>query len=488
MLINFKLDMQTFIDNSDDMIGIFDADFRIISYNQKLANSFFQSDNFRIKVGVNLGEALPIDKRKFWTDQFTRALKGETVKCEFPYEGSTGQFYYMENMYKPIIEKNEVLYVIQILKVVTLRKKFEEKIQTSERSYRHLASNIPNSNLFMLDDKFNVIVASGTDLKRKGYEPEKFTGKNMYDIADQFGLKMLWDYFDKARDGVDSQIEYKTGDDYYIDDIIPVRDEMSKINGYLIYSRRITQQKLNEKKLENINRSKDNILGIVAHDLRNPISAILGLADLIKNDVNNADKYFELINRSCKTALNIISDLLDISDLDRTDYRMKKESTELVSFISGIIQSNSFLAKDKELTINFKSNIPKIDIDINQSKFSRVINNLLVNAIKFSNRKADILVSAEAQTDREKVIIKVQDNGIGIPDSMKSIIFDKFTKASRRGTEGEKSLGLGMSIVKRIVELHNGHIWLESKENVGTTIFIELSLPSEEETIRIEDV
>ena len=167
---------------------------------------------------------------------------------------------------------------------------------------------------------------------------------------------------------------------------------------------------------------------------------------------------------------------------------MKKEFTELVSFINGIIQSNSFLAKDKELTINFKSNIPKIDIDINQSKFSRVINNLLVNAIKFSNRKADILVSAEAQTDREKVIIKVQDNGIGIPDSMKSIIFDKFTKASRRGTEGEKSLGLGMSIVKRIVELHNGHIWLESKENVGTTIFIELSLPTEEETIRIEDV
>ena len=477
MLTNLNIDIQTFIDNSEDMIGIFDTDFRLMSFNAKLADTFFRSDNIRINKGVIFSEVLPSKKREFWTDQFNRALKGEYVKYEFPYEGTTGLSYYMENSYRPIIIKEEVQYVIQSLRVITLRKKFEEKIQTSERTYRHLASNIPNSDLYLLDDHFNIIIASGTDLKKKGYIPESFVGKNMYDVTDQFGLKLLWEYFDKARKGIDSQVEFNWGADYYVDDIIPLKDDLNRVNGYIIFSRKITEQKLNEKKLENINRSKDNILGIVAHDLRNPITAILGLADLIKNDKKNSDKYFDLIDRSCKTALNIITGLLDISELDRPDFELKTEVVELVSFLTGIIQSNNILANDKELNIEFVSNVPNVLIDINEGKFSRVINNLLVNAIKFSHRKEKINVTLELQIERSSVIIKVQDHGIGVPDSMKSIIFDKFTKASRKGTEGEKSLGLGMSIVKRIIELHNGIIWLESSENIGTTIFIELPLP-----------
>ncbi len=479
MLINFNIDLQTFIDNSDDMIGVFDTDFKLLASNPKLADTYFRSDNIRIKNGVNMGSILPSEKKSFWSDQFTRALKGEIVRSEFPYEGTTGQFYYMENMYKPIIEKDEVKYVMQVLKVITLRKKFEEKIQTSERTYRHLASNIPNSDIFLLDQKFNVLIASGTELRRQGIDPEKFVGRNMYDIADEFGLKLLWEYYDKARNGIDSQVEFTHGDDFYLDDIIPLRDDKNQIDGYIIFSKKITEQKLNEKKLEKLNQSKDNILGIVAHDLRNPITAILGLADLIKNDLPNAEKYIDLINRSCKTSLNIITELLDISELDRSDYTLNKESVEIIALLKGLIESNKILANDKELDIQFVSNTKSLFIHLNQNKFSRVLNNLLGNAIKFSHRKQQILVSADVQTERGTVIIKVQDSGIGIPENLKSMIFDKFTKAGRKGTEGEKSLGLGMSIVKRIVELHNGRIWMESKENIGTTIFIELDLPKD---------
>ena len=175
--------------------------------------------------------------------------------------------------------------------------------------------------------------------------------------------------------------------------------------------------------------------------------------------------------------MNIITGLLDISELDRPDYELKTEVIELVGFLSGIIQSNNILANDKELRIDFVTNVPNVLIELNEGKFLRVINNLLVNAIKFSHRKEKITVSLNLQFERSSVIIKVRDHGIGVPDAMKSIIFAKFTKASRRGTEGEKSLGLGMSIVKRIVELHNGLIWLESNENEGTTVFIELPLP-----------
>lgn len=109
---------------------------------------------------------------------------------------------------------------------------------------------------------------------------------------------------------------------------------------------------------------------------------------------------------------------------------------------------------------------------VNNDKFSRVISNLISNAVKFSHSNSTILITTQYTT--ESVLIKVADNGIGIPKQMQEVIFDKFTKAGRKGTAGEKSFGLGMSIVKQIVELHGGKIWLESEENKGTTIYIEL--------------
>jgi len=471
------IDFQTFIEHSDDMVGIFDPDFRLMAFNEKYADTFFRSDNIRIKIGTIFNEMMPVEKKSFWTDQFNQALKGESIKNEFPYLGTSGESYHLENLFRPVVKNGEIQYIIHLLKVVTLRKKFEDKIQKSERTYRHLASNIPNSDLFLLDEKFNIIIASGTDLKRRGYNPESLVGNNMYDVVAKFGLKLLWEYYDKARNGIDSQVEFSWGVDFYMDDIIPLRDDQNRVNGYIIVSRKITEQKLNEKKLESLNQSKDNILAIVAHDLRAPINTVIGLTELVKNDSKNADRYFDLINRSCNSALGIITGLLDISELDKADFVLNTELIELVEYLPKIIQANSVFANDKELEIEFVSNVSNVMLELNESKFSRVINNLLMNAIKFSHRKEKITLSVNMDTERSYVVIKVQDRGIGIPDSMKSIIFDKFTKASRKGTEGEKSLGLGMSIVKRIVELHNGSIWLDSKENEGTTIFIELPLP-----------
>lgn len=474
---NLNIDLQSFITYSEDTIGIFDTDFKLISCTKKLVDIFYQTDQINLKVGDVFSEVLPSEKKSFWSDLFLRAINGEKVRNEFQYIGTTGKCIDMENCYSPILQDGKVVAVIQCLKLFSHRNNLLETVNYSEKTYKHLASNIPNSDLFLLDEDFNIIIASGTDLKNRGYNPEDLVGRNMYEVVADFGFKLLWEYYDKARMGIDSQVEFNWDNDYYLDDIIPLRDDFDVVNGYIIFSRKVTQQKLIEKKLEDINQSKDNILGIVAHDLRNPITAILGLADLIKNDPKNSEKYFELIDRSCKSALTIITELLDISELDKSDFTLQKEKIELVEFLKGIIQSNTILANDKELEIDFISNVSNILVEINEAKFSRVINNLLVNAIKFSHRKEKILVSLDLHPDQSSVIIKVQDRGIGVPDSLKSIIFEKFTKASRKGTEGENSLGLGMSIVKKIVELHCGKIWLESKENEGSTVFIELPLP-----------
>ncbi len=107
----------------------------------------------------------------------------------------------------------------------------------------------------------------------------------------------------------------------------------------------------------------------------------------------------------------------------------------------------------------------------NREKINRVVNNLLINAIKFSNDNKQITVTTSVKN--KKVQIAVKDDGIGIPDKLKDKVFEKFTKAKRKGTMGEPTFGLGLSICKEIVEYYHGFIWFESIENEGTTFYLE---------------
>jgi signal transduction histidine kinase len=206
--------------------------------------------------------------------------------------------------------------------------------------------------------------------------------------------------------------------------------------------------------------------------LRNPITAIIGLTDLLHATTDQGNQYIDLINRSCNNALSIIVDLLDITELGNDTYKHESETLELNTLIKDILIIENHNATSKNININFESNRDDIFVRLNNNKFSRVISNLINNAVKFSNNNSAIHI--KTSYNYGIVLITVTDNGIGIPKNMQEVIFDKFTKAGRKGTAGEKSFGLGMSIVKQIVELHGGQIWLESEENKGTTVYIEL--------------
>ena len=123
-------------------------------------------------------------------------------------------------------------------------------------------------------------------------------------------------------------------------------------------------------------------------------------------------------------------------------------------------------------TFHFLPGSDKLYLELDDFKFMQVSNNLISNAIKFTPDGGEITVALEEKEDR--VLIRVADTGIGIPEKFHATLFDKFTRARRTGIKGEPSVGLGMSIIKTIVEWHQGKIWFESRENKGTTFFIEV--------------
>src|SRR5206468_1907545 len=131
-------------------------------------------------------------------------------------------------------------------------------------------------------------------------------------------------------------------------------------------------------------------------------------------------------------------------------------------------KAESNLAK----TFIINSSVEKLFMHLDSLKFMQVINNLISNAIKFTPDNG--VIEIEIQDLNQHALIVVRDNGIGIPADMHPYLFDKFTRARRAGLRGEEPVGLGMSIIKTIVELHKGKIWFTSKENEGSSFYIEM--------------
>lgn len=227
--------------------------------------------------------------------------------------------------------------------------------------------------------------------------------------------------------------------------------------------------------IETASRLKNEILGIVAHDLRNPLTAIRALASIMEDDRTiNADNQenVEMIKMSCDKATAIINDLIETAHNDK-DNVFEIEEVELNQYLLKIVDE---WAKNKTGHTNilyYGTNKP-IYTHINTEKMERVMDNLISNAVKFSGDSEHIEVKLRVD-DYGQIFIDVKDFGMGIPQELLPYIFDRFSRASRRGLRGEESVGLGLSIVKQIVEKHGGSIDVVSTEKIGTTFTIHMT-------------
>ncbi|RZL44132.1 MAG: HAMP domain-containing histidine kinase [Pedobacter sp.] len=224
-------------------------------------------------------------------------------------------------------------------------------------------------------------------------------------------------------------------------------------------------------------KEKDTILRAVAHDLRNPIVGISSLTKLMileDEEKLNTDKLV-LIDGACNNALTLIDDIIEAAENKQdVNFEGKKTQAELIEIIKNAIALLSYRADEKMQRIQFEANINRLEIGIYAQKVSRVVSNLIGNAIKFSEQGKTIKVQLEK---REKdVLVKVIDNGIGIPAKYGDDIFLLFTSSKRFGTKGEKSYGLGLSICKQIVTAHGGEIWYEENPTGGTVFCFTLPL------------
>jgi two-component system sensor histidine kinase VicK len=230
--------------------------------------------------------------------------------------------------------------------------------------------------------------------------------------------------------------------------------------------------------IEKASDFKNDVLGIVAHDLRNPIAAIESIAMIM--ELEDLDEEVQdnlgMIKTSCAKARSIVSDLLEVAK-NESDRPFETQLIELNALLKSTIttwKSMSEVRNNMILTEHDK----QVFVHINTDKFNRVLDNLISNALKFSKERdnLDIILGRE----NNMALLQIQDHGLGIPKDMLPHIFERFTKAGRSGLKGETSTGLGLSIVKQIIEKHGGRISVTSEEGKGSTFNIRLPLAKAE--------
>ncbi|WP_400192678.1 ATP-binding protein [Hymenobacter sp. B81] len=243
----------------------------------------------------------------------------------------------------------------------------------------------------------------------------------------------------------------------------------------------ISDRKTLEAKLKRLYDAQETILQLATHDLKGPIAHIELLTDLLQREVASRSgeappppemvHYLGLIQQSCTHAHALLQDVLYVGDLD--EHGLQKRPTDLNAYLTAQLERHQLAANEKAIRLELELPSQAPQARLHPEKFGRVLDNLLHNALKFTPAGGTVTVGVREQAGR--ALLTVRDTGIGIPSKLHGNLFDKFNPTRRAGLQGETTTGLGLFIARQIVEQHGGAIWLESREQEGTTFFIELA-------------
>lgn len=224
---------------------------------------------------------------------------------------------------------------------------------------------------------------------------------------------------------------------------------------------------------------KDSMLEILSHDLASPLVLVEQMSEYLAEKVEGLadaelNRMIEGMRASCREGVTLIRDFVDQEFLESANVDLNFMRLDLTARLGIVLDNYQQRQHAAGHHFYFESSHPSIYADIDENKFLQVINNLLGNSLKFTPDGG--LLSVLVSLHSTHILVTLADNGVGIPAALQAGLFERFTRARRRGLRGEKTTGLGMSIIKTIVELHHGHIWFESQEGQGTTFFIRLPL------------
>ncbi|MBO6571106.1 MAG: response regulator [Balneola sp.] len=254
------------------------------------------------------------------------------------------------------------------------------------------------------------------------------------------------------------------------------------------YRNRQLELRLKAEQLEELNKidqMKTNLLMNISHELKTPLTLTLGPLELLKEKIDQAEekwqKPYAMARRNGRRLQELVQQILDLARLDTNALSLNPEVLEISQFLRLIVESFESLTLQKKIKLTFEYNGDYFNAKIDRDKIQKVVTNLVSNAVKFTPEGGHIKV--RLKRDNKYFILSVQDNGTGIEENRLDLIFDRFHTNHNKVIGSGEGIGIGLSITKEFVDLHNGKIHVESKIGSGTLFKVSIPVNTEDEQI-----
>jgi two-component system sensor histidine kinase/response regulator len=357
------------------------------------------------------------------------------------------------------------------------------------------------------DDRINLRIIGGI-LRHEGYEiGEATSGEQALEVYATFQPNLV--LLDVMMPGIDGFATCRTLKKTYGDKCAPVifvtakseaddvvmgfdaggvdyltkpfrpKEVVARIRTHLSNQQLVEQQKDLVEQLSKANSAKDRFLGMCAHDLRNPLSSIRGLAELMDENalgVLTAEQkeIVQTIHGASTSMLQLVNELLDVATIEAGHLKLEKSPVSIVEIVERSVHLSNIEAAKKNTRIELvKISFDPI-VDVDRNKFRQVVDNLINNAVKYSPRGSIVTVLIHA--NETQAGFAVRDSGPGIPENERHKLFKDYGRLSTQPTGGEKSTGLGLAICRKIVEAHDGTIGVENVPGRGAEFIVSLPL------------
>jgi PAS domain S-box-containing protein len=433
----------------------------------------------RINVIYEGGMATPFIEEKFI------ATDGSVIDVEV----GTSAFQYKD---KPA--------VLVVARNINQRKKIERELKQNEALLREITENISDMIAKLdLDGTIKFVTPAKNDIL--GYGINNVIGKNLFDFICKDDKKNVLRKIRKLiKTTINQKIQHRCrhvdGRILWVDvSINALLDDNNKVVGLILSARDITKRieaeevmKENEEKTRMLNqameydRFRTDFFANISHELRTPINVILGtlqlmelkFKELFNENEKSSKKHLKTMKQNCYRLVRLIDNLIDVTKIDAGYFEIHLSNCNIVSVVEEITLSVAGYIENKGISLLFDTEMEEKIIACDKDKIERIMLNLISNAIKFTNLGGNISINIFERKDN--IVISVRDTGIGIPKEKQQCVFDRFIQVDKSLTRNREGSGIGLSLVKALVEMHGGKVFLESEVDIGSEFSFELPI------------
>ena len=404
---------------------------------------------------------------------------------EYRFKHTNGEYIWIESTFNNLLNEPSVEAIIINFRDISYRKKAEEKLRTLSRAVEQspaiMVITDKNGNIEYVNPKF-------TDVT--GYTFEEAIGKNPRILKSghttQQEYKNLWEMISEKNEWSGEFFNRKKNGELYWESayISPILNEFGEITNYIALKEDITERKSlladlieAKEKAEEMNRVKAYFFANMSHELRTPFVGIVGFSELLSESLQNPEEK-EMANqilKSSKRLTETLNKILNVTRLEFDKLEVKLRDIDVIEMIDQLKILFSKSASSKNISIKTKISQDEIVVKTDGRMLDEMITNLLNNAIKYT-QDGFIDISAETivRENKNYLLLKVADTGVGIPKNKQEIIWKEFRQVSEGMNRSFEGTGLGLTIIKKYVETLSGKITLESEIGKGSTFVIEI--------------